>query len=180
MIGLLALAFVFVCTPLWIGLLVWLIKLLVRPIKNPEWREPIGVLLFVLLFPLPIIDEIIGKYQFERICQENSMIRIDREKAKGRIVYLDMPPLQKIKWSMVPIQLHLRRYFDVETGDLVASYAMPSAFGGALVRVIGFPEGRGGVIFNGYCGLKENPRELFKQLGITVIDRPTDVTKGGG
>lgn len=37
--------------------------------------------------PLPFIDELIGKWQFERLCQENSTIYIAPD-AKGRTVYL--------------------------------------------------------------------------------------------
>ncbi len=46
------------------------------PIKSSIAKGIIGVIAFALIFPLPLIDEIIGKIQFDKLCREEAGVKI--------------------------------------------------------------------------------------------------------
>lgn len=153
--------------------LVWLIASLLiaapiaRLLPSTGWRVTIGTLLFCVLVPLPLIDEIVGARQFERLCKEHSTIHVDRAKATGRTVYLADTPSVDLENTWIRITLQPWRYIDVKTGETVMSYN---------VLVAGrrhFLTGLGPLTFRGYCapGGGSDPFKLLKEIGVTRIDR---------
>ncbi|MFC7421460.1 hypothetical protein ACFQNF_16465 [Iodobacter arcticus] len=138
------------------------------------WRNVILILLFLTILPLPLVDEIIAKKQFERLCKENEFINIDREKAVGKTVYLDSKPEIIIQGTSIPIAIHQWRFIEENTKELVVSYNTLRADGGILQRMLGVPPSDGPVTFESTCRPKEHPSsvEAFKELGIHYIEPP--------
>lgn len=62
----------------WFGFCAWLARKIARwiPIESTLAKSVIGVLAFSLFFPLPLIDEIIGKFQFDKLCREEAGVKI--------------------------------------------------------------------------------------------------------
>lgn len=166
--------FLFFALAVWLLLAVFLTKFFVT--KLPEnWRGmPIRALVFLGLLPLPLTDEIVGKIQFDRLCQENSTIQVDRAKATGKTVYLDSPPDIQIQGTWVPIRLQHWRYVDATTREPVVSYNILHAKGGRFIRALGISEGNAPLLFHGYCepGDSVYSRTLFDTYGITYIEPP--------
>jgi hypothetical protein len=48
----------------------------------------VGIALFVCLFPLPLLDEIIGAQQFSKLCKQNASVKVASGVKKGDRVYL--------------------------------------------------------------------------------------------
>jgi hypothetical protein len=107
---------------LWIALIVWLSKVIATRIPAARWRLPVGLLAFVVLVPLPVLDELVGGRQFERLCQENSTIQVNRATAVGRTVYLAKTPPFVINGTWVEVVLKPVRFVDATTGETVVSY----------------------------------------------------------
>jgi hypothetical protein len=49
----------------WVAIVIWLSQILTEKLPKASWRIPIAILVFAVLLPLPLIDEIVGGRQFE-------------------------------------------------------------------------------------------------------------------
>ena len=142
-----------------------------RRMPRKYWRLPLAIVLFLVLVPLPLIDEIVGGRQFEQLCKENSTIQVNRATAVGRTVYLAQTPSVKIKGTWVRVTLQPWRYVDATTGEVVVSYNTLGARGGRFLKI---SEGHVPLTFNGYCapgGSRIYADRLFKELRITQVQR---------
>ena len=143
------------------------VTLTARKLVPKPWRILVGVVAVVVLFPLPLIDEIVGGVQFAHLCDENAKIKVDRNSARGRVVYrADVPP-QRIKGTWVPVLETKWRFVDARSGETVVSYSTFDA-GPGLLHVSGGP-----LLFKGYCdpGGHVNPRKLLDELGVSRVER---------
>lgn len=157
---------------IWLAVVIRLSKIITNKLPETWWRNPVGLLVFAMLLPLPLIDEIVGGRQFEQLCKDNSVIQVDRATARGKTVYFDPQPDVEIKGTWVRIVLQPWRHVDATTGNPVVIYNTLIAVGGWFIRMLGISEGGMPLTFYGTCRPKENPNELFKTLEITVLDRP--------
>jgi energy-coupling factor transporter transmembrane protein EcfT len=156
-----------------LGVIFWIAK------KLPErwWRIPISLLFFIVVLILPIIDEIVGGWQFKRLCEANSEIQVNRTTAVGKTVYFVPQPAVEIENKFVRIVLKTHKFVDSTTNEVVVSYKTFRANGGVLFKHIS--QGRVPLIFNGTCVPKNRPAsvETFKPFGINYIEPP--VIKNG-
>ena len=131
------------------------------------------MLLFLVLVPLPLVDEIVGKRQFEKLCSENGTIHMDRSKVAGKTVYLAAVPDTQIKGAWIPVVLKPWRFVDADSGEVLVSYNTLMAVGGMWTRTLRISEGNVPLTFKGYCepGGTVDLVKLFKEAGITQIQR---------
>ncbi|QBC42389.1 hypothetical protein [Iodobacter fluviatilis] len=113
----------------WIYISVRLSLLITHWLPDVWWRGVISTVLFFVLLPMPLMDEIIAKKQFEKLCKENESTYFDKE-AVGKTVYLDSKPEIKVQGTAVPIALHPWRFIDASTKELLVSYNTLRADGG--------------------------------------------------
>ena len=156
---------------LWLAFVIWLSKIITKRLPEKWWRMPVGILVFGVLLPLPVLDEIVGGRQFEKLCKENSTIQVNRATAVGRTVYLAQTPDVEIKRTWVRVVLKPWRYVDATTGEVVVSYNTLQARGGRFLKI---SEGHVPLTFNGYCAPANRPGSIqtFKPLGINYIEPP--------
>jgi hypothetical protein len=162
-IGLGILWFVLVC-----GIAVFAFRKLPKGILSAF----VSVLLFIALLPLPLIDEIVGKRQFEKLCTERATIQTDRAKAAGRTVYLAKTSSIEEEGTWVRVTVQPWRYVDAKTGETIVSYNTLQA------ERRFFLTGFGLLTFDGYCapgGSRSSVKSLFQDLGITDIKRPANM-----
>lgn len=150
-----------------------------RKLPKRLWRIPFALILFLVLIPLPLIDEIVGKRQFEQLCSENSTIQVNRATAVGKTVYFVPQPDVEIKGTWVRVVLQPRRFIDATTGETVVSYNELIAVGGRFIQTLGISEGGMPLTFGGTCVPANRPGsiETFKPFGINYIEPP--ITKNG-
>jgi MFS family permease len=149
-------------------------------ISKKWWRVLFGIAVFVILLPLPLVDELVGKGQFEELCKEHSTIHVDREKAAGKTVYLTDLPRIEIKGPWVRVLMRQWRFVDVETGKIVISYETLQAESGRFIRALGLSEGSVPLTFNQQCASGNIPKaanELIRDLEIKWIDRENKVRR---
>lgn len=161
----------FAIVGLWIYLLRRFVNAFDSRMPKPPWRQVVKVLLFATLLPLPLIDEIVGGRQFAKLCEAN-VVRIDRETARGRIVYLERasPPVD-VPRVWIKVTKHLFRYLDAKTDEVVLSFDYFYAEGGRLFP--GFDSGPSPLTFNGTCRPLVVPdKAYFKTLDLVEIERP--------
>lgn len=164
----------------WLALLWWVTGLLTQ--RLARWKRELGrVLAFIFLAPLPLADELIGKYQFQYLCAQHSDIAVDRTSLSGRFVYSAPLPSSAVRRTSIPVQLDSRRFLDFNTGRTVISYNQLRASGGVLVRVLGFSEANAPLLFKGVCGPgnQEALNEVFADLDIQAVKAPFSVPGAG-
>jgi hypothetical protein len=161
----------------WFSIAAALAYLVTSRVKNAPVRVLVTIALIAVMLPMPLVDEIVGKRQFEQLCRDNATIQVDREKAVGKTVYFVPQPLVDAAGTWVPIVVQPIRYVDATTGETVATYSRLVAVGGRLVQMFGFSEGKVPLLFSGTCGPTENPRDLFASLRLTVKDLPQQPSK---
>lgn len=84
-------------------------------IKNSFIKFIIVLALIVIIYPLPLIDEILAKPQFEKLCKDYSKIYIN-ENLKAKYVYFDEDVhYSKIKNTWVNVVNKPWVYRDVKT-----------------------------------------------------------------
>ncbi len=158
----------------WTAFVAWLSLFSTRKLPLSTWRVPVALAVFAVVLPLPLVDELVGKRQFEQLCQENSTIQVDRASAAGRTVYLAKTDDMEIKGTWVRVVLQPRRFVDATTGEAVVSHNELVADGGRFVRAIGISEGGVPLTFKGWCqpGDQYALDRLLKELEITQVRRP--------
>lgn len=156
----------------WLAIVLVLVRVLTSRIKTTGVRAIVAVLAVGLLLPLPLIDEILGKRQFEQLCRDNATIQVDRKTAVGKTVYYVLQPAVDLPGTWVRIVVNPYRYVDAATGEPVVAYNVLTAVGGRLVQAFGFSEGKVPLTFAGSCGPTEKTKDLFKSLELTAKDLP--------
>ena len=159
---------------IWLWLLAKLVRLFTSGIKDLGHRVVVALISYCVLLPLPLIDELLGKRQFERLCKENSTVQIDRA-AVGKTIYLVRSDSIQLKGNWLPIRLQEWRHVDVVTGETLVAYNTLDVSGGFFIRAIPLYEVRVPITFSEpYCSPKDRPatKEAFAALGINYIERP--------
>jgi hypothetical protein len=97
-------------------------------------------LLFVIVFFLPIGDEIIGGVQFLYVCKRNDVegVYIDPDKIRGKVVEEEWQRDGFVPWTMVSIRKTKVSYKDIETGEVYAYVIRYRAGHGWLQRWLGW------------------------------------------
>jgi|1186.fasta_scaffold15175_2 hypothetical protein len=152
---------------LWVGIAALIAVFIFRKLPERPWRIAVAIVFFVLLIPLPLIDEIVGKGQFEQLCRENSTIQVARAKAAGKTVYLADTPPEEVKGTWVRIVLQPWRYVDATTNETVVSYnTLQAERKFFLTALVPFT-------FHAYCAPsgRVDTHQLFKEIGVTQIQR---------
>lgn len=160
-----------VIVALWLWALTWLVDKIGKRLANRPWRPWAKFGIFVLLLPLPLIDEIVGGWQFKRLCEAN-VVRIDKEAARGRMVYEERVPYPvPVSGTWINVRKWPFRFLDVTTGEVVVSFDQFLAEGGRLFP--GFDSGHTPLTFKGEC----HPPGTFDKgfistLGLIEVGRP--------
>lgn len=128
----------FTIVGLWIWACVALTGLLLRKVNPQKGRSVFAFIVFAVLLVLPVIDEIIGGFQFKALCAKDAKVRLGVEHPAGRTTrFSARPSNERIAGTFIPI-IHSRfRYHDVVTNELVAEHDIYEAKGGVLIRIIG-------------------------------------------
>ena len=156
----------------WLALTLATAYAITSRIKDAVLRVVAMLALIGLLLPLPLVDELVGKRQFEQLCKDNSTIQVDRATAVGKTVYFVPQPAVEVKGTWVRVVLKPQKFVDVVTGEIVVSYNELMASGGRLSRALAISEAGVPLTFIGTCALNENPRALLKSLNVSAMDRP--------
>ena len=148
------------------GTVAWLLaKLLTRRVTRPWARWAVTAALAPVVFLLPLADEIVGYFQFERLCESAKEVKVYgtipvgadlytpdgkwrlalqdedgfrlRNTLQTYIRHRDMPP--RDVGAAMPIQLFERQLYDARSGKLVAEWQHLTTRGGWLSQTLGSP-----------------------------------------
>lgn len=163
MIGLFALLF-FV---LW-GFIAYKIpEFLTKKMKTEKYRKITIPVLGVLIFFVPVVDEIIGGFQFRELCSEKVELIVDEKRAKGRVVVAQPIQYVSIDDYFVPISLEYFSYKDRITDEVLVSWISLRTDGGWLSRSLNILSSKKPYTFNGVCTPKKI-KTILSDLQLTT------------
>jgi hypothetical protein len=150
---------------LWVATVVWLSLRLTKKYKSPIVRAGVVVAAVPLSIVLVLADEIIGKYQFDKLCDEAKEVKIHATHPVGEDLYTSEGKWREgdswkerkqlgtiyetfLRWEFgrpeempraIPIRKHLTKVYDKTDGRLLAEFVGYGTSGGWLARVLGGP-----------------------------------------
>ena len=72
----------------WVFISLKLTGLLTKIVKSPRKKSWVYPPVFILIFVTPIMDEIIGGFQFRALCKEEATATYEKEEIYDKTVYL--------------------------------------------------------------------------------------------
>jgi hypothetical protein len=115
----------------------WLFGHFDNKLNSLPKRLVASVVFWVLVFTLPVADEIVGGFQFRALCKEGAQLKINAEIIKEKLVRVRYEPTDLyLSGTAIPIRYTHHSYHDVETNEEYASFNSYVAEGGLLMRSI--------------------------------------------
>lgn len=112
MIGLIVLAFAAV----WIAISAKGAATASYAFRSSRWSWLIGLTTFVFLAVLPFLDEIVGRWQFHRLCESEALVWVHPEANKVEVA-LRRPALKERDGLAFPVREQVSEYVDAATGN---------------------------------------------------------------
>lgn len=155
-----------------LALIIWLSGLLTLwlPLSS-NWKALLRVVIVVGVFPLMLIDEIIGKHQFEALCQSNGIESMDVSKIKGKSIRRESGVRYYLSGQIIPIKSSNEVLRDAQSSEILLKYNDYFAAGGWVMRHT--PLGLGSsspMLFDGNgCGFWKKD-QIFLKNQITQVN----------
>jgi hypothetical protein len=130
-----------------LGMGVWLVVAIVVSVNIPRWlgttkHHTATVLLsFPLVLTAPVADELIGRWQFHRLCEREAVVTLspDWESVKrARLVSL---PRSDVDGALIRIYASRGEYVDIDTGKTFMTHTHLYTYGGFLFDRLGLSLG---------------------------------------
>ncbi|MEJ7932019.1 hypothetical protein WG922_18750 [Ramlibacter sp. AN1015] len=138
-------------------------------IDNPL-RTELKAIIFLALLPVLLLDELLAKPQFEKLCAEKAVMTVHVPAVHGRSYYLTELPIEQLPGLFVPVHMQRRLYVDARTHQPLVSFTILRAGGGKLVRVLQ-RESATPMTFEGQCRPR-NWQQAYAALGLQAAPPP--------
>ena len=121
----------------------WIIAAVALSYRIPRWlgikKHPgiTGVLLFPLVAVFPVADDLIGRWQFDRLCEREAVVTLSPDWEKVKRARNREIPTVNIDGYFIPIRSQRMEYFDVETGKTFYTRQAFHMYGGFLMGRFG-------------------------------------------
>lgn len=163
--------FLFVIGLMWLGVVIGLAIVVAWRLKNPVVRVGVGMLVCAVLLPLPLADEIVAQRQFDDLCREGAVLKMDVQRIKGRKVKLTFEPSNApVPNIAVPAKYTRVIFRDAATGEELGSYGEYVAKGGWLIHAIGISESNSPMwMSRSYCSPDTGAQQMAIDYGFEII-----------
>jgi hypothetical protein len=102
----------------------------------------VAVMLFPVLFVLPIADEIVGRWQFIRLCEREAVVTLSPDWEKVNRARDNNDPIVDIGGHVIPIRVQLVEFVDIDTAKSFLTYKGFHTNGGFLFGRLGLGLGQ--------------------------------------
>lgn len=126
------------------AIILWFCITIILSIKIPHW---IGInkhtnIVIVLLFPLmlvsPITDEVIGRWQFYRLCEREAVVTLSPDWVNVKRAKRVSLPRSDVDGYFIRIYSQGSEYVDIDTGITFMKHPHFYTYGGFLLNRLGF------------------------------------------
>ena len=127
---------------IFLGLLVaWLLvagrisAALLRKFPVTRWRGPVGAAVFLLVAALPAADEIVGRWQFARLCDAQARVVVAPGASSVAVARAGPRAMDRLSGYAIPIIRQVDSYVDAATGAPFVSTTRFHTEGGLVMRL---------------------------------------------
>lgn len=159
MIGLLFLAGI----ALWVTVAVMLSRRIPSWLGATQHRALLSVASFCVILLAPVADELIGRWQFYRLCEREAVVWLSPDWRTVKAVRHNDPPVTELMGFAVPIRVQGVEYLDASTGKPFLSFKGFHTSGGLLFGRFGL-----GLGLSTSCWPK-NKTQLLNELNIDQL-----------
>lgn len=130
------------------GIGLWLILAILLSQRIPRWlgvskhTTIASVLLFPLVLMAPIADDLIGRWQFYRLCERESVVTLSPDWMRVKRAREGGGPITELKGYAIPIKAQHGEFLDADTGRPFLSYQSFHTKGGFLLGQLGLGLGQ--------------------------------------
>ena len=130
------------------GSFLWLTLAIVLSLKIPRWvgagkyRVVMSLTLFPLVMALPLADELLGGWQFYRLCNKDAVVTLSPEADQVKRARQEPETRRDLQGYLIPIHTWEGQIIDADTGKVFMSTQSLFTSGGLLRRYLTGPEGQ--------------------------------------
>ena len=120
------------------GIVIWLVIVSYLSNRIPDWlgvsrfKGSMRFALFVILLLLPISDELIGRWQFHRLCKREAVVWLSPDWKNVKRAKEINNPIVNLKWYLIRIREQSIEYIDSDTRKIFMKYKAFHTSGGIL------------------------------------------------
>jgi hypothetical protein len=126
-----------------LGIALWFGVTIVLSIKIPRWiginqhTNIASVLLFPLVLVAPITDEVIGRWQFDRLCEREAVVTLSPDWVNVKRAKRVSLPRSDVDGYFIRIYSQGSEYIDIDTGITFMKHPHFYTYGGFLLNRLG-------------------------------------------
>lgn len=133
MIGLLFMAGI----AIWLAVVIYLCKQIPRWLGITRFAKAAQLLLFPVLLILPIADELIGRWQFKKLCERDAVVNLSTDWQSVRRARNANGPIINLYGYAIRIREQPIKYLDIDKGSPFLEYKGFHHSGGFLMDRLG-------------------------------------------
>jgi len=121
-----------------VGIVVWLAVAVMLSLRIPRWvgmtkhTVVASLLLFPVILTAPFADELIGQWQFNRLCEREAVVTLSADWEKVKRVKENFLTRTEVNGTLIPIYSNAVHYVDIDTGAVFLSTRTLTTYGGFL------------------------------------------------
>lgn len=152
-----------------IGIGLWVTVAIILSKKIPCWLRVtkhsavISVLLFPVLLAAPVADEIVGRWQFNRLCEREAVVTLSPDWERVKRALDNDDPIIGVDGYAIPIRVQRVEFVDADTGEPFLTYKGFHTYGGFLFGRLGLGLGQ-----STSCWPKDKT-QILNKLGIDQL-----------
>lgn len=130
------------------GIGVWFTAAIMLSKRIPRWlgvtkqQGNLSVLLFPVILVAPIADELIGRWQFHRLCEREAVVTLSPDWERVKAARDNDDPITEIDDYVIPIRVQRVEFVDTNTGKPFLTYKGFHTHGGVLLGRLGLGLGQ--------------------------------------
>jgi len=151
-----------------IVIVVWFTAAVMLSKRIPHWvgmtkhTTAISVLVFPLVLTAPIADDLIGRWQFNRLCDREAVVMLSPDWVKVTAARDNDGPISEIDGYVIPIRVQRVEFVDANTGKPFLTAKAFHTYGGFLFGRLGLGLGQSTSCW---------PKDLTKVMNDLDIDQ---------
>jgi hypothetical protein len=120
----------------WLALSVFVGRRLPRwlGIRNPAGKWAVTVAAVAVLLIGPFVDHIVGMWQFQKLCDEQTGLQVYPNAAKTTRARQDSTGFERLEGNAITIRRSVSTIIDMDTGEVIARYNYFTTPGGVIGR----------------------------------------------
>lgn len=125
-----------VLIPAWVAFCAWVSHRVGELFVDNPLRPELKALIFLALLPTLVVDELLGKAEFDRVCADRALVTLHASNLAGRRADFTEAPAEPVAGLLLPMQLHKHVLVDHVTRLPLVSFNTLESSGGKLARAL--------------------------------------------